>query len=75
MTADDEGNKKSDIWKMYLAICIGGWGETDIYDAERGRSGICPICGEELIPRKGELREWHWGHKSGRKCDAWYDPT
>ena len=49
--------------------------KTDIYDAERGRSGICPICGEELIPRKGELREWHWGHKSGRKCDAWYDPT
>ena len=48
--------------------------KTDIYDAERGRSGICPICGEELIPRKGELREWHWGHKSGRKCDAWYEP-
>ena len=48
--------------------------KTDIYDAERGRSGICPICREELIPRKGELREWHWWHKSGRKCDAWYEP-
>ena len=48
--------------------------KTDIFDAGKGCSGICPICGEVLVPRMGELREWHWWHKGGRKCDAWYEP-
>ena len=48
--------------------------KTDILDAVKGCSGICPICGELLIPRKGKSREWHWWHKKGRKCDAWYEP-
>lgn len=48
--------------------------KTDIFDAEKGCRGICSICGEVLIPRMGEMREWHWWHKGGRKCDAWYEP-
>ena len=46
---------------------------TDIVDAERGVHGICPLCGAELAPRKGSIRNWHWYHVFGRQCDDWYE--
>lgn len=48
--------------------------KTDIVDAEKGVHGICPLCGCELTPRKGEIRNCHWAHVSGHSCDAWYEP-
>lgn len=36
--------------------------------------GTCPLCGEELIARKGKFREDHWWHKNGDRCDDWYQP-
>lgn len=74
MILDDVQHQKVIHGKCTWRYALVDGVKTDIYDAERGRSGICPICREELIPRKGELREWHWWHKSGRKCDAWYEP-
>lgn len=28
----------------------------------------CPICGEDVIARQGEVREWHFAHSSGADC-------
>jgi len=39
-----------------------------------GMSATCPVCGDELLPRCGEIRVWHWAHKSRRECDSWYEP-
>ena len=47
---------------------------TDIQDAVKGVRGYCPLCGGELAPRKGEIRNWHWWHVNGRLCDEWYEP-
>lgn len=57
-------------WRYALVDGI----KTDILDAQKGVPGLCPLCGQELRPRKGETRGWHWYHVEGRKCDAWYEP-
>lgn len=28
----------------------------------------CSVCGERLIARQGEIREWHFAHESGSDC-------
>ena len=48
--------------------------KTDILEAKKGVHGICPLCRCELAPHKGEIRNWHWAHVSGRSCDPWYEP-
>lgn len=30
----------------------------------------CPACGERVIARQGEIREWHFAHTSGADCAA-----
>jgi hypothetical protein len=39
-----------------------------------GLEGACPFCGEGLIPKCGELRIYHWSHRTGGDCDAWSEP-
>ena len=36
--------------------------------AKKGLVGYCPVCNEELIPRCGEIRIWHWAHKPQSQC-------
>ena len=48
--------------------------KTDIFDAASGDKGLCPLCGELLVARKGKIRAPHWWHKNGRNCDRWYEP-
>jgi len=38
--------------------------------AESNLSGFCPCCGAEVIPKCGEIKTWHWSHKS-KDCDPW----
>lgn len=47
---------------------------THISDAARLQHGVCPVCGAELVARKGKFREDHWWHVNGKKCDPWYQP-
>lgn len=46
----------------------------DINDACREARGICPLCGAELVAKKGEYNAWHWAHIGRDLCDDWYQP-
>lgn len=37
--------------------------------AEPGSSGICPLCGGDVIPKCGDINIWHWAHKANLDCD------
>jgi len=43
-----------------------------IEDVSRGLSCecYCPSCGEVVIARQGEVREWHFAHESGSECEG-----
>lgn len=42
-------------------------------EAEKGLSGICPICQEQVIPRCGQYKVNHWAHKNLNNCDKWWE--
>ena len=42
-------------------------------EAEPNLSGQCQGCGSPMIAKCGKYRMWHWAHKSGRKCDPWWE--
>lgn len=33
---------------------------------------ICPCCDSEIIPKQGDIKIWHFAHKSKIECDSWY---
>lgn len=35
--------------------------------------GKCPICGNPMIAKCGEVRIWHWAHQGKRFCDSWWE--
>ena len=37
-------------------------------------SGLCPLCKEQVIPKCGRIKIWHWAHKNKEDCDPWYEP-
>lgn len=56
---------------IHLTIAQNASGEmVDIADIPSGLSCncICACCGESLIARKGEVKQWHFAHKSGAEC-------
>lgn len=38
------------------------------------QKAFCPLCKEELIAKCGEIKIWHFAHKSGNECDAFFEP-
>ena len=36
--------------------------------------GICPGCGQDVIPKCGPQKIWHWAHSAKRNCDPWWEP-
>lgn len=32
------------------------------FDAEKGQAYYCPVCGNQVIPRQGEVNSWHFAH-------------
>lgn len=44
-----------------------------IDDAARQQHGFCPVCGSEMVARKGEIRTAHWAHLDKDRCDDWYE--
>jgi hypothetical protein len=35
---------------------------------------VCPSCNESLIPKCGQIKVWHFAHKSDTSCDPWFEP-
>jgi hypothetical protein len=42
-------------------------------EAQPGASGQCPLCGQAMIAKCGEIKIWHWAHKGLRTCDTWWE--
>ncbi|WP_017940743.1 MULTISPECIES: competence protein CoiA family protein [unclassified Thioalkalivibrio] len=42
-----------------------------IHDVAKGKACecCCPECGETVIARQGQIRQWHFAHSSGTDCD------
>lgn len=45
--------------------------DDDLVEAEPGERAVCPICGEAVIARCGDINVWHWAHRSNTDCDPW----
>ena len=41
--------------------------------ASPNSQAVCPCCGNEVIPKCGQLISWHWAHKN-KDCDSWHEP-
>jgi len=41
--------------------------------ASPNKEGYCSLCNEELIPKCGSVKIWHWSHKINTDCDDWYE--
>ena len=35
--------------------------------------GNCIYCGREMIAKCGQVKMWHWAHKSEADCDRWWE--
>jgi competence protein CoiA len=42
-------------------------------EPDSGLTGECPVCGEPTIAKCGEIKVWHWAHKTKRNCDHWWE--
>lgn len=38
-----------------------------------GLHGTCANCQSETVAKCGNLKVWHWAHKSKRTCDQWWE--
>lgn len=70
---DDEVRSCVELGKCTWRYAFIDGVKTDILDTSKGAHGICPLCGDELISRQGEINTWHWAHKNGHVCDSWYE--
>lgn len=43
------------------------------FDAEKGQAYCCPVCGNQVIPRQGEVNSWHFAHVTSCMDDWKYD--
>ncbi len=48
--------------------------EKERIEAVPGATGVCPGCGERLVPKCGEFKVWHWAHNGRHDCDDWHEP-
>ncbi len=48
--------------------------EGERQEAQPGVSAECPVCGNAMIAKCGQLRDWHWAHRAARTCDHWWEP-
>ena len=42
--------------------------------AEPKSKGYCPLCNQEVISKCGNIKIWHWSHKSNFECDSFKEP-
>ena len=37
------------------------------------KNAICPICGELVVPKCGQIKMHHWSHQTTQNCDPWWE--
>ena len=42
-------------------------------EASPGQTASCPVCGDSVVSKCGQIKVWHWAHKSA-DCDHWSEP-
>lgn len=42
-------------------------------EAQPNASGKCTVCGHPMVAKCGEVKVWHWAHKSAPPCDSWWE--
>lgn len=42
-------------------------------EPQPGLSGACIGCGNPMVAKCGEVRIWHWAHRSRHHCDSWWE--
>ena len=50
------------LWLMFYAILAG-----EKIEAIPHKRAKCPLCGEEVLSKCGEVKMWHWAHKNRYK--------
>lgn len=43
-------------------------------EAEPKLKGLCPGCGQPVIPKCGNIKVHHWAHQNKKMCDQWWEP-
>ncbi|MFA7379097.1 MAG: competence protein CoiA family protein [Bacteroidia bacterium] len=41
---------------------------------EKGKTGICMGCSQEVVSKCGSIKVHHWAHKRTEDCDTWSEP-
>ena len=36
-------------------------------------NAMCPVCGELVIPKCGNIKMHHWAHQTKQNCDPWWE--
>ena len=49
--------------------------EEERREAQPGLSAVCPVCGDPVIAKCGDIRIWHWAHRGLLTCDPWWEET
>lgn len=45
----------------------------DKTEARPGLQGACINCQSDMIAKCGQVKIWHWAHKSKSSCDPWWE--
>ena len=45
----------------------------DKTEAQPGLRGTCEHCQSDMITKCGQVKIWHWAHKSKFSCDPWWE--
>lgn len=36
-------------------------------------TATCPCCSSDVLAKCGDIKVWHWAHKSKQMCDHWWE--
>lgn len=42
-------------------------------EAQKGMTGICPVCQQPVIAKCGQIKVNHWAHSKSSHCDKWWE--
>lgn len=61
-----------DVGVRYSYALNDGKERVSIQNAKKGETYTCQLCGNKMIPKKGNIKRWHYAHTMDVGCDVWY---